>query len=130
MIGQWLLLILFVGVGGANIIRGILGFAVSPSLSSQSIPLPLLSTVYLLYGVGFLVAGAAYLPRSGRSRKRLTLGVALSYQAVVWIIHLVGDRSSYAQDLWLRDLIGTCVFILVVVGVTRGNAARPRAKRQ
>jgi hypothetical protein len=129
VIVQWLLLILFVGVGGANIIRGILGFAVSSSLSSQSIPLPLLSTVYFLYGVGFVVAGAAHLSRPGRSQKRLVLGVALSYQAVVWIIHLVGDRSSYARDLWLRDLVWTCVFILVVVGVTRGKTARPPARR-
>ena len=131
MLSRWLLLVLCILVGGANVIRGATGWAVSSSLSVGPIPLPILSTLYLLWGGVFLSTGAAVFHgmRPGYG-SRVISSVALLYQATVWAIRLVGERSSYARSLWMRELVLTCAFVLTAMllarGATRGPGDRGR----
>ena len=124
VLSRWLLLVLCVLVGGANVIRGVTGWVVSSSLAVHPIPLPILSTFYLLWGGVFLVAGGAVCRGMGRYRHRVIVAVVVLYQTMVWIIRVVGERSSYARSLWVRELLFTGVFLLVAILLARGATRR------
>ncbi|MGC9469515.1 MAG: hypothetical protein ACP5HS_13045 [Anaerolineae bacterium] len=128
MIEQWLLLILYVAIGLANVVRGVMAFVVAPILTDLSLPLPVLGVVYLLYGVGFVSAGLIFLMRTGPFARRLVQGVALAYQLTFWLIRLLGVRSATARSLWPRDLFLTIAFLLVVFALTVTATARTRSR--
>ncbi|MCU0519995.1 MAG: hypothetical protein MUF84_04805 [Anaerolineae bacterium] len=119
-----LLLVLLVLVGGGNVIRGVTGWIASSSLAVNPIPLPVLSTFYLVWGGVFLALGIAVYRGMGRHGHRVVVAVAVAYQTLVWIIRVVGERSSYARSLWLRELLFTGLFLLTVVLLARAATRR------
>jgi hypothetical protein len=99
--------------------------------------LPLLSSVYLVWGTVFIV-GALVVGRdvAWTDRRLPVLAMTLLYQTTVWVIRVVGERSSYSRGLWVRDLVLSSVFVLFVILLTRGSAGpaarvghRPRNRR-
>jgi cytochrome bd-type quinol oxidase subunit 2 len=121
-------MILYGGLAIANIARGVLAIAVAPIFADQPItlPLPLLGVIYLIWGVGFAIAVYVYWHLSKQptrrrmpaQARRLTLGMALGYQATVWAIYLSGVRSTQARRLWTRNLLISALFLIVVILLT------------
>jgi hypothetical protein len=72
--------------------------------------------MYLLWGVLFVGLGLALWMGGGL---RLALPFALAYEAVIWLLHLVGDRSPFARQLWGRDAVLTVLFIVGVALLSR-----------
>ncbi len=120
MLAQWILLILYVGIGGANIVRGVLGFSVSPVLGSVTGLLIVLSVVYIVWGLIFLAVAGIYLVSDARFSPKAVIGSAVLYQGTLWLTKWLGDHSSYARRLWPRDLVLTAVFIGLVILLTWG----------
>jgi hypothetical protein len=127
---QWILLILYVGIGVANIVRGVLGFFVGPVLTSVTGLLTGLSVVYIAWGLVFLVVAGAYLATRKRFAPRAVVGCAVLYQATLWVTKLAGDHSSYARRLWPRDVVLTGVFIGLVILLTWAANRRRSGRRE
>lgn len=118
MIGQWVLLMLYVLIGVANVIRATQAWVFSPVLTATSLPLSILGAGYLVLGALFIVVGALYVRKPGRETRRLVRGLALAYQITLWLIRMLGVRAAYARRLWGRDLVLTVVFLTIVFLVT------------
>ena len=120
------IIIVWIVFGAANLLRAGMTVYIAPALAEYppSLSLPLLASVYGLWGVIFL---AAAIIAWRRKSTRGALGLALLYQAVLWIINLVGDRSEYARSLWPRDLLLTIIF-LVLIALLAGSG-RPFKKK-
>lgn len=135
MWAQWLLLILYAGVGVTNVARGVLGFAVGPVIAGDVPYFPWLSGIYVAWGFVLLGVSAVYLVRTGAFALWPVLGTGTAYQATLWAIKLIAERASYARSLWLRDLLLTFIFIggvwlLGWVAATRSLSARQRRGRR
>ena len=114
MMKRWhILSTLFLLIGLANLIRAGMGVYIAPALKSLSLslPLPLLSAGYLLCGLCFVTTAIIYWRRKTSHN---ALKLATAYQAILWIIHLAGDRSEYARSLWPRDAVLTLAFLALV----------------
>lgn len=119
---------LYAVLGIANVARGLLAIGVNPVLAgTTSLPFWLLGLVYLIWGVAFLVCDAVALRRPDRARRSLRL-CAVAYQATVWIIRVLGDVSTYARRLWLRDALLSLLFLVSVFVLTGLSARRPRRR--
>jgi len=121
VLSRWLLCVLYILVGGANLIRGVTGWAVSSSLVTRPLSLSVVSILYLAFGAVFLIVGVVVVRESRPRRCRIAVGLAVLYQLVLWTIYVVGIRSSHARDLWSRDLLFSGVFILVVTILACGH---------
>ncbi len=111
---RWrVLAIIWAVLGVANLVRAGMTLYVAPVLTSYplSVPLPLLGGLYSLWGVIFL-ATALFTWR--RAAAGAAFKLALIYQAVLWLLHGVGDRSDYVRSLWLRDVCLTLVFLALI----------------
>jgi len=113
---QWRVLaisIVWVIFGVANLIRAGMSVYIASALVEYptSLSLPLLGAVYGLLGLVFLAAAIITWRRKSTGG---ALGLAVAYQAVVWIIKLIGYRSEYARSLWPRDLLLTLLFLACV----------------
>ena len=123
---QWRVLaisIVWVIFGAANLIRAGMSAYIAPALVEYptSLSLPFLGAVYGLVGLVFLAAAIITWRRKSTGG---ALGLAVAYQAVVWIIKLIGYRSEYARSLWPRDLLLTLLFLAcVALVVGRKKAA-------
>jgi hypothetical protein len=115
---QWLLMILYGIVGLANVIRGVDAWMLRSVLTETSLPLPVVGTVYLALGLLFLVVGALYFRKPDRRTRWLVRGLALAYQVILWVIHVLGDRGAYIRRLWGRNLVFTVVFLVTVYLIT------------
>jgi hypothetical protein len=106
--------IIWVIFGAANLLRAGMTIYIAPALAEYppSLPLPLLGSVYGLWGMIFLVAAVMTWRRKTTGG---ALGLALVYQAVLWTMNLVAYRSTYARSLWPRDLLLTLIFLGFVV---------------
>ncbi|MFP4393778.1 MAG: hypothetical protein ACLFTI_00825 [Anaerolineales bacterium] len=105
------LILLLIGLG--NLVRtGMIGY-VAPVIDDQmlSVSWEFLGAFYLAWGIVF-VALALMVWR--RQRRAWALPVALGYQASVWLLRLLAERSSYARSLWRRDLLLSALFLLLV----------------
>ena len=111
MWAQWLLLILYAGVGVTNVARGVLGFVVGPVIAGDVPYFPWLSGIYVAWGIVFLGVCAVYLVRKVSFALWPVLGIGTAYQATLWAIKLIAERASYARSLWLRELLLTFIFI-------------------
>lgn len=125
-----MLALLFIAIGIANGLRAGMAVYVQPVLQdwTLSLPLPLLASVYGLFALLFTTLGIAFL--YGK-RLPLALPLVLIYQATVWLLHLLGDRSSYARALWGRNALLTALFLLGVAwllwpGPHKSRIHRPR----
>jgi hypothetical protein len=128
---HWLLLILYAGVGVTNVARGVLGFVVGPAVAAEAPALPIVSAIYVAWGLVFLGVGVVYLVKATSFDSRPVLGAAVLYQVTLWVIKLVGERASYARSLWPRDLLLMVVFVGAVLLLTRAAAAQtPGRKRR
>ncbi len=132
MIAQWLLVLLYLGIGVANIVRGLLAFVVEPVLFSFPLPLSLrlLGAVYVSLGLGFLVCAVAYLRRTRHVERWLVRGIAVVHQALVWTIRFVGYRATYVMRLWRRDLVLTILFLACVFLLTGLSPRCPSDQRR
>ncbi len=115
--------IVWVIFGAANLIRAGMAAYIAPALTEYppSLPLALLGSVYGLWGAIFLAAAIITWQRKSAGG---ALGLAAAYQAVVWIIKLVGYRSEYARSLWLRDLLLTVIFLALIALVVGRKKAQ------
>ena len=129
MLSRWLLSVLYILVGGANLIRGVTGWAVSSSVVTQPLSLPVVSTLYVVFGFVFLVVSVFAYRKSRLQRCRVAVGLALLYQLAIWTIRGVGIRSSYVHSLWLRDLLLSVLFLLIVTVLSCGNVRWMRRGR-
>ena len=118
MFAQWILLILYVGIGVANIVRGVLGVFISPVVSSVAGLLVVLGVAYIVWGLVFLAIAAVYLASDERFSPVVLVGSAVLYQVTLWSTKLLGDRSSYARRLWPRDLVLTGLYVGFVILLT------------
>lgn len=86
---------------------------VAPVLDDQmlSVSWGFLVAFYFAWGIAFV----AFAVMAWR-RQHLTwmLPVALGYQASVWLLRLLAERSAYARSLRLRDLLLSALFLLLV----------------
>lgn len=116
-------LLLLVGV--ANLVRAGMAAYSAPVLAEWSLTWPwwLFGGLYLLWGVS--LSGLAIALWRGQAR-RLGLPLAVAYQASLWLLHLLGDRSVYARSLWGRDLLLSALFLAVVAWGTGQPAKRLR----
>lgn len=121
-----LLSMFFGAVGLVNVARALLAFRIGPAFEtySLSIALPILGSLYLLWGVIFLVFSALFWKQ--RALRWVVLPTAI-YQFTLWALHLFAYRSEYARSLWMRDSVLTAVFLLVVLALsakrnTKGTA--------
>jgi len=98
----------------ANLLRGALYFAYGPVLAewALSIPHTLLGVIYTALGCG--LAGVAVHYRR-RWDLRVALGGGLVYQIALWVLALGGYRSTYARQLWGRDLVLSLLFLAAIV---------------
>jgi hypothetical protein len=118
VIWSWLLLILVTGAGVGNIARGVLAIRLVPVVADlTSLPFNLLGLIYIVWGVAFLVLAFTLLRRPERGGRWVRLA-AVAYQATVWGIRILGDVSTYARQLWLRDFILSLLFLLTVFALT------------
>lgn len=116
-------LLLLVGV--ANLVRAGMAAYSAPVLTEWPLAWPwwLLGGLYLCWGLG--LSGLAVALWRGQARW-LGLPVAVAYQASLWLIHLLGDRSAYARSLWGRDLLLSALFLAAVAWGTGRPARRLR----
>jgi hypothetical protein len=121
---QWLLLVLYAGVGIVNVARGVLGFVVGPVIAAEVPYLVLLSVINVAWGAAFLFVSVAHLVKADAFAPRVVLRVAMLHQATVWVIKLAGERASYARSLWPRDLVLTIAFVGTVLLLVRLAADR------
>ena len=135
-LAPWLLLILHIVLGLANVTRGVLAFRVAPVLTPAApyLDLSVLGGIYIGWGVVLLGIGIGCFKRTSVRSRWVLRGSAVAYQLTAWIIHLVGDRSTYARGLWGRDLVLTLlflgvVFVLAALSTSRATAPR-RANRE
>ncbi len=84
MFAQWILLILYVGIGVANIVRGVLGVFISPVVSSVAGLLVVLGVAYIVWGLVFLAIAAVYLASDERFSPVALVGSAVLYQVTLW----------------------------------------------
>ncbi len=112
-----ILAVLLLLLGLANLARAALVPNVAAALQGWvlSVPLPLLGWIYGVFGVAFTVLAVALFRNRG---VRWAFPLALSYQAVVWGLHLV-YRSAYARSLWVRDALLTALFLVAVWWLSR-----------
>jgi hypothetical protein len=127
---QWLLLILYAGVGLTNVLRGLLGLVVSPVIAAEAPALAWLSVVYLGWGAIFIGVCVARLAGAGSRCPWPVLGAAVLYQASVWVIKLVAQPASYSRYLWPRDLLLTIMFLSIVLLLCRIAAQSSRRQRK
>lgn len=114
---QWrvpALVIAWIVFGVANLLRAVMTVYVAPALAEYplSLSLTLLGSVYGLWGVIFLVAAIIAWRRESIGG---ALGLGLTYQIVLWVIKLLGYRSTYARSLWPRDALLTLFFLASIV---------------
>ena len=135
-LAPWLLLTLYFVLGLANVTRGVFALRVGPVLAhaAPSLDLSVLGGIYLGWGVVLLAVGIGCFKRTSVRSRWILRGSAVAYQLTAWIIHLVGDRSTYARGLWGRDLVLTLlflgvVFVLAALPTSRATAPR-RANRE
>jgi len=135
-LAPWLLLTLYSVLGLANVTRGVFALKVGPVLAhaAPSLDLSVLGGIYLGWGVVLLAVGIGCFKRTSARSRWVLRGSAVAYQLTAWIIHLVGDRSTYARGLWGRDLVLTLlflgvVFVLAALSTSRATAPR-RASRE
>ncbi|MBN2390684.1 MAG: hypothetical protein JXR84_08175 [Anaerolineae bacterium] len=117
MLKKWrviAIIIVWIAFGAANLLRAGMTVYIAPALAEYppSLSLPLLASVYGLWGVIFLAAAVIAWRRKSISSG--TLGLALLYQAVLWIMNLLSYRSTYTRSLWPRDLFLTLIFLVLV----------------
>ncbi len=107
------IVIVWIVFGAANLLRAGMTVYIAPALAEYppSLSLPLLAGVYGLWGVVFLAAALIAWRRKSTGG---ALGLALAYQAMLWIISLISYRSEYARSLWPRDLLLTFIFLGLV----------------
>jgi hypothetical protein len=108
------IIIVWIAFGAANLLRAGMTVYIAPALAEYppSLSLPLLGSVYGLWGIIFLVAAVIAWRRKSTGG---ALGLALAYQAVLWTMNLLAYRSTYARSLWPRDLLLTLIFLGFVV---------------
>ncbi|MEJ5311735.1 MAG: hypothetical protein WHX52_18385 [Anaerolineae bacterium] len=109
--------------GVANLVRAGMAAYIAPALAEYppSVPLLLLGSVYGLWGAIFLAAAIITWRRKSSGG---AFGLALAYQAVLWMLNLFGYRSAYARSLWPRDLLLTLIFLALIALVTRRKKAQ------
>jgi len=131
-LAPWLLLILHIVLGLANVTRGVLALKVGPVLApaAPSFDLSVLGGIYIGWGVVLLGIGTGCFKRTSVRSRWVLRGSAAAYQLTGWIIRLVGDRSTYARSLWGRDLVLTILFLGVVFVLTALSASRATAPRR
>jgi hypothetical protein len=108
------LTLLFLLVGVLNLIRAGMALYIAPAMAgwALSLPLPWLGAFYAVWGIGWMVVAVRCWRRRGRCR---ALAMALAYQATLWLLHLLTDRSPYVRSLWVRDLLVTGSFLALVI---------------
>ena len=115
MFRRWLLLLILLLIGLGNLVRaGMIGY-VAPVIDDQmlSVSWEFLGAFYLAWGLAFVVlAGMVW--RRRRRTHTWALPLALGYQASVWLLRLLAERSSYARSLWRRDLLLSALFVLLI----------------
>jgi len=131
-LAPWLLLALYSVLGLANVTRGVLALPVGSVLApaAPSLDLSVLGGIYIGWGVALLGIGIGCLKRTPVRSRRILRGSAVAYQLTAWIIHIVGDRSTYARSLWGRDLVLTLLFLSVVFVLTALSTSRATAPRR
>lgn len=110
---QWRVLaisIIWIVFGVANLLRAGMTVYIAPALVEYppSLSLPVLGSVYGLWGMIFLVMAVIAWRRESVCG---ALGLALAYQIFLWMIKLIGYRSAYACSLWPRDALLTLLFL-------------------
>lgn len=107
------IIIVWTVFGVANLLRAGMTVYIAPALAEYppSLSLPLLASVYGLWGVIFLAAAIIAWRRKSTGG---ALSLALLYQVVLWIVNLLSYRSTYARSLWPRDLFLTFIFLVLV----------------
>lgn len=119
------LMLLFLGVGIANLIRAAMAVHIAPVLEAWPVAFPLsgLAVFYLAWGVIF-VGAAWHIWRGARegATPRSAFPLALTYQLGLWGVALFAYRASYARSLWSRDLVLTVAFLASVAFLARGEA--------
>ncbi len=96
---------------------------VAPVIDDQmlSVSWGFLAAFYFAWGIALVAfAGMAW----RRRHLTWTLPVALGYQASVWLLRLLAERSSYARSLRLRDLLLSALFLLLVAWSSSKNQHR------
>ncbi len=108
-----LISVVWVVFGAANLIRAGMAVYIAPALDGYvlSLPLPLLGSVYGLWGVIFIAAAVVAWRRQTTTG---AFGLAVAYQVVLWTLNLVSARSGYARSLWPRDIFLTLVFLTFI----------------
>ena len=117
---RWVLVGLYTLLAAVNLARGFLAFRLVPVFANWplALPLPLLGVVYLSWGLLFLTILVAAVRRfDARTRRHIRVSGTL-YQAVIWMIHVIGDRSSYARMHWWQDALMTAGFLATILWLT------------
>ena len=119
------IIVVWIAFGVANLLRAGMTLYIAPALAEypSSLSLPLLATVYGLWGMIFLGAAVLFWQRK---TTRGALILVLAYQGVLWTINLIGYRSEYARSLWPRDVLLTLIFLALIALV----AGRKKPQQQ
>ncbi|HOT92441.1 MAG TPA: hypothetical protein PLJ78_09285 [Anaerolineae bacterium] len=107
------IIILWIVLGVANLLRAGMAAYIAPALGGYPLSLPLAFSG-IVYGVLGLIFLAAAMVAWRRESTDGAFGLAVAYQAILWALHFVGDRSSYARSLWLRDAVLTLLFLALI----------------
>ncbi len=96
---------------------------VAPVLDDQmlSVSWGFLGAFYLAWGIAFVALAVMTWRRRHRT---WALPVALGYQASVWLLRLLAERSPYARSLWRRDLALSALFLLLVTWASSNGQKR------
>ncbi len=110
---QRVLAAFFFILGLANLVRaGMIPYVASVLADwPLTVPLSLLGGVYVLWGILFVVLSVLLWRGGGR---RPALPAAVGYQLTLWLLHGLAYASTYARELWPRDVALTAGFLLSV----------------
>jgi cbb3-type cytochrome oxidase subunit 3 len=114
---RWSLSALLGIIGLINLVRAGISLKMIPILSKLNLAFfPLLGGMYAAFGIFFI--GLAVICFR-RNRHCPAFFFALGYEFILWTIHIMAFRSTYARSLWMRDAIISIIFLGIVFFLSR-----------
>jgi len=124
-IRRWGLFAVFLTTGLVNLLRGGLILRFSPALEGYEIAMPpaLLIGFYWVWAVLLSVEAVVCLLRA----RCYGLPAALAYQATLWGVRLISDRTTAAEGVGLQNAVLSLLFILLIWFLSSQRTGRQAA---
>jgi hypothetical protein len=124
-IKRWGLVAVFLTIGLVNLLRGGLVLRFAPALEGYEIAMSpvLLVGFYWVWAVLLSVEAVVCLLRA----RCYARPVALAYQATLWVVRLISDRTTAAEGVGLQNAVLSLLFILLIWFLSSQRTGRQTA---